>query len=314
MRTFRQAFRSARRLRAEVPAFRPDVIHVQYGGAMDLAVLPLLTRASIPVVVTAHCGRAWLHLGRAPRLACKLLRRADRVLSISTDQRELFEGAGLAPERIVRVGSLIEEGFFEGPAPHRVTPSSGADRTALYLGRIAPEKGLETVVAALGRLVPEQRPRFAAVGPVDPHYADHLTRAAQSAGLGPSFELRPPVAGVEARRAALDGADLLLHPTLSDVTPLVVVEAMARELPVLASALPGTVELLSGTGATFPPGDAHALAACLRRLAEDPTWLDPCAGSRGRAVSEVFRPRMAALETLGVFEELLGGAERRSAA
>lgn len=304
LRSFRQAYSAANALGALAQELEPDLIHVQYGGAMDLAVLPRLTRLGPPVVVTAHCGRAWAHLAHTPRIAAKILRSATRVLVISQDQREIFLAAGLPAERLHIIGSLVEQAFFTDPPKRQVIPER--PRRGLYLGRIAPEKGLESVLAALGSLRSEERPEFKAVGPVSSAYAAHLQRLAKDLDLRQSFQLCPPVEGVDTRRALLDQADFLLHPTYSDVKPLVVIEAMARALPVLASSLPGTVELLDGTGALFTPGDAAALSASLSRLATDPTFLDPNAGLAGRAISLAYTPAAAARETIAHFEDCVG--------
>lgn len=279
---------------------------------MDLAVLPSIlklgARVGAPVVVTAHCGRAWSHLQRLPRLAGRILNRVDRVLVISSDQRELFESAGVAPSRIKQVGSLIEDDFFTRPGPSDLNLAKRASglRKAVYLGRISPEKGIDTVILALAQVEPHERVAFCATGPVTDTYRTELLRLAEQHGLEDYFSIAPPVSGVDARLAVLDHADLVLHPTLSDVKPLVVIEAMARGIAVLATALPGTVELLAGSGATFPPGDASALAVELRRMCSDPSYLGTGSGRAGREVAAAFRPAVAAAETAAVFEDLRG--------
>ncbi|MFT7676577.1 MAG: glycosyltransferase involved in cell wall biosynthesis [Planctomycetota bacterium] len=304
LRTFRQAFSAARALTQLVDELQPDLIHVQYGGAMDLAVLPRLARLGPPLVVTAHCGRAWAHLARAPRVAAKILRSAMRVLVISEDQRELFQSAGLCADKLHVIGSLVEQDFFEPTGARQSV--SGRPRKGLYLGRIAPEKGLETVITALASLAPDERPQFQAVGPVSDGYAAHLRLLVGDLELQDSFQLCPPVEGVRTRRDLLDQADFLLHPTHSDVKPLVVIEAMARALPVLASSLPGTIELLAGTGAHFTPGDAAGLAEQLSRLAADPNFLGPKQGLAGQRLSLAYTPAAAAQETAQHFEACAG--------
>ena len=306
LRSFREAFAAGAEARRAIADFAPDVVHLQYGGAMDLALLNKLacTTGVPPIVVTAHCGRAWAHLGRFPRASVKVLRAADRVLAISADQRELFASSGLPSERLFQIGSLVESEFFgptnEAVAMRAYRSTFGERPRAAYLGRIAPEKGLELVIAALAQLPAEARPTFTATGPVAPDYAEQLLVLARSAGVEDSFHLAPPVSSPADRRAILDGADLLVHPTLSDVKPLVVIEAMARALPVIASALPGTVELLDGAGASFPVGDAAGLAAALSSFREArPT------GLAGRRVAEAYTPAAAAAETLAHFRDLV---------
>lgn len=298
---FRKAFAAARTVRDHVDEIAPDVLHVQYGGAMDLAILPSLAKLGVPVVVTAHCGRAWAHLSHAPRLSTRRLAIADRVLVLTEDQRNLFLSAGMEPDRVHTVGTLIDGEFFR--RPRRMRQNALGPRRCLYLGRIAPEKGLETVIQALHAMSVEERPRFMAVGPVDPAYEDRLFELA--AGLGPALELQGPVRSVSQRIRLLDEADCLLHPTLSDVKPLVVLEAMSRELPVLASSLPGTSELLAGTGRTFPPGSVAGLKDHLRAMRQCPDYLGAAEGAAGRPLTLQATPAAAAAETIRHFEACL---------
>lgn len=290
LRSFRQAFAAAREAERAVHDFGPDVIHLQYGGAMDLALLARVARLGVPVVVTAHCGRAWAHLAKRPELAMRVLNKATRVLAISADQCALFAGAGLAPEKLAQVGSLVEEDFFVAPAP---APGRARPR-AVYLGRIAPEKGLDLVIDALAALDPAERFDYHATGPVSDAHAAELNARATAAGVAAHFQLMGPVSTPAERRAVLDGADLVIHPTRSDVKPLVVIEALARALPVLASDLPGTVELMAGTGASFRVDDVADLARAYRALAQGGFARSPAA----RAVAEAYHPTAAARETL----------------
>ncbi len=298
---FRKAFAAARTVRDHVEEVDPDVLHVQYGGAMDLAVLPGLAKLGIPVVVTAHCGRSWAHLSHAPRLSARRLATASRVLVLTGDQRDLFLSAGMDPEHVHTVGTLIDDEFFR--SPRRVRQNALGPRRCLYLGRIAPEKGLETVIQALQAMQPEERPRFMAVGPVDPSYEDRLLELAT--GLGSAFELQGPVHSVSQRIRLLDEAECLLHPTLSDVKPLVVLEAMARELPILASSLPGTSELLAGIGRTFAPGSVAGLRDHLQAMHRRSDYLGSADGAAGRPLALRSTPAAAAAETIRHFEACL---------
>ena len=81
---------------------------------------------------------------------------------------------------------------------------------------------------------------------------------------------------------------------------------MARALPVVASALPGTVELMDGTGSSFPVGDADGLARALGELLG--SLPAQARGLEARAVAEAYHPARAAAETLEQYEDLLACA------
>lgn len=71
--------------------------------------------------------------------------------------------------------------------------------------------------------------------------------------------------------AMLAGCDLLVHPTLDDAFPTVLLEAMAAGLPIVASRVGGIPEIVTPgvNGELVPPGDAHALARTITALLED---------------------------------------------
>ena len=70
--------------------------------------------------------------------------------------------------------------------------------------------------------------------------------------------------------ALMRRADLFVFPTLADTLPLVVFEAMAQAVPVLASAVGGIpYQIDPGCGQLVPPNDAAALAAAIERLVQD---------------------------------------------
>jgi glycosyltransferase involved in cell wall biosynthesis len=94
--------------------------------------------------------------------------------------------------------------------------------------------------------------------------------------------------------AALAAADVVVHPSLNEIFPNAVGEAMACARPVVAADAGGTAELLGhdgDTGLLVPPGDASALATAVRELLADPERRD--------RLGEAARRRIEAKFTLG---------------
>jgi glycosyltransferase involved in cell wall biosynthesis len=93
-------------------------------------------------------------------------------------------------------------------------------------------------------------------------------------------------------RDALRGADVLLHPSLSEGMPTVMLEAMACALPVVVTDVGGVREAVTDgvEGIVVPPRDPQALAAALERLRRDPAL--------GRRMGEAGRRRVQAEFTL----------------
>jgi glycosyltransferase involved in cell wall biosynthesis len=78
-----------------------------------------------------------------------------------------------------------------------------------------------------------------------------------------------PLTGT-ALAAAYDTADLLVLPSFTESYGMVITEALARGIPVIASDVGGVREALGGAGLLVPPGDVRALRAALRSWVSDP--------------------------------------------
>jgi glycosyltransferase involved in cell wall biosynthesis len=122
--------------------------------------------------------------------------------------------------------------------------------------------------------------RCTIVGPVDrdPDFVDDLRASMGHGTLCERIRLtgaRPP----EGVRCAYRNADLLVLPSRSESYGMVVTEALAHGLPVVASAVGGVGEALGSTrhgrpGLLVAPGDVEALAEALRRWLTDPALRD----------------------------------------
>jgi glycosyltransferase involved in cell wall biosynthesis len=91
-------------------------------------------------------------------------------------------------------------------------------------------------------------------------------------------------------RKALDSADLFVHPSLTEGLPRALLEAMARGLPAVASAVGGVPELLSPE-CLVPARDWSALAGLIRRLTAEPLLLDSL-GKRNREAARAHHDRI----------------------
>lgn len=102
--------------------------------------------------------------------------------------------------------------------------------------------------------------------------------------------------------AAYGAADLVVHPSLQEIFPNAVGEAMACGRPVIAADAGGTAELLGRDGTTgvlVPPSDAEALADAVSRLITDPARLQALGAAARKRIQEQFP-----------IEQMIGGYER----
>ncbi|MET8063723.1 glycosyltransferase [Micromonospora sp. NPDC005686] len=129
-------------------------------------------------------------------------------------------------------------------------------------------KGIDTLLAAVARLRADGlAPRLVHVG--DGRFRHRLTQLADLLGVAEQVTFTGPLPSGDAVRQQLDAADLFVMPSRTEGLPKALVEAMARGLPAVASAVGGIPELLPEQH-LVAPDDAVGLAAAIRRLSSTP--------------------------------------------
>jgi glycosyltransferase involved in cell wall biosynthesis len=215
-----------------------------------------------------------------------VLARARAVVTTSSWTRErLLDRYRLAPDRVhvARPGAEADD----------LAPGSPDGSRILCVAAVVRHKGQDLLVDALGRVA--ERPwRCTFVGALDrdPPFVERLRRQAASSGVLDRIALPGPLVG-QALRRQYQRADLLVLPSRLEAYGMVVAEALAVGVPVIAAAVGGVPEALGWTsvgppGVLVPPEDAAALGAALG------VWLRD-AGLRER-LRRAARERRAALE------------------
>jgi glycosyltransferase involved in cell wall biosynthesis len=268
----------AERCFAEV---RPDLILFTDSCPLaNLAAKEVAARQGFPYLVLVHCVEpTWAkqYAGFVPRLP-SLYAAARDVVAVSSENLDLLRSHfGLAPHR----GRVILNGrpqAFFAPSNtaerQRVRTELGvpADQLlVLTIGRYELVKGYDKFLDALPLLRRSSewnRLTFAWVGSGSMHQA--LLRVARMLGGG-----RVRLLGERGDvPALLDAADLMVHPARFEGMPLVLLEAMAKGLPIIASSVSGIPEALGDAGVLLPspiscPQFKHHLANAVCALAAD---------------------------------------------
>jgi glycosyltransferase involved in cell wall biosynthesis len=240
----------------------PDADVLLVDGLVGSTAPEVIQRAAnrLHVLVLVHMPLG--HGSSAPEVAereRRALAAADLVVVTSGWTRDwLVEAYRVDPRRL----RVAPPGADLAPE----SPGSASGGRLLTVGPVSRAKGHDSLVAALDRLV-DLDWRFVAVGSltVDPATARDVERWA----VGRRVRLTGPLVGA-ALEAAYVSADLLIHPSTAETYGMVVTEALARGIPVVASDVGGTREALGTTdrfarpGLLVPPGDVAALAAALR--------------------------------------------------
>lgn len=192
----------------------------------------------------------------------ELLRAAPAVVTTSNHLRNQLLSSGLVADRVqVAVPGVV-------PAPLVAGSASGAH--LLCVATVTPAKGQDVLLAALARLTDLDWSLTLVGHWADAGFADTLRRRA----AGDRVRLVGELTGPDLDHA-WEAADLLVLPSHAESYGMVVTEALARGLPVVASAVGGVPEALGTVeggrpGLLVPPGDVAALATALRGWLEDP--------------------------------------------
>ena len=252
--------------------------------------------AGVPVVVTAEMA-VDLWKGRAERaIDRRLAATTDRVVGNSCAVVEFLRRAGIPDDRLALIPSGIADEEPPPVDPARVRAELGWPGDApliLFAGRLAPQKGVADLIAALDLLQhvrPDVRALIVGDGPLRQTLED-TAHAFDLDGMVKFLGHRDDVPRL------LAAADLLVLPSLYEGLPNVVLEAMRFAKPVVATAAPGTTEVVADgqTGLLVPRRDPPALAEALRTVIQDRDLARRLgAGGRARVAAEFRADAMIA--------------------
>lgn len=271
------------RLRALVHRLRPALIHAH--GAR--AALPLTHLAHVaPLLYTVHGYHFTGKSGLTRRLALMAERRCSRAarttIFVSAHDLETAGAAGIFVDREHKPRGRGPRPQEPGPR-HRIVIPNGVDIPDERPGERPDEPADPYRIGFLGRLVEQKNPLLLPeiVARLEPPH--HLVVVGDGE-LRPALEARAGDLGVQARmvmRGSLPHAaalaelarfGVLVLPSHWEGLPLAVLEAMAHGVPVVASAVGGTPEVIEHgeSGFLCPPDDPTAFAGAIRMLTSDP--------------------------------------------
>jgi len=294
----------ATRLRAEVAAFAPDVVHAHFVN-LPAAVAVLLARdLGRPVTATAHAADFLLERNRMA--LDRRLGQLDHLFVISAATARQLAARAVAmpaiPHSVVRAafdGELRDPPADRPPGPVRL----------VTIARLVEKKGISTCLDAVARLhAGGLALRYDIYG--DGPLRETLHRQAVARGVDALVTFHGAVAHQVATEA-LTGADVALLACRPgpdgdlDGIPVFLMEAGSRGVPVVSTVVSGIPELIGETGGWLvPPDDPVALAGAVARIVDDPRD----AARRGAAlrsrVETEFAPDLQAERLLTTWHRL----------
>jgi glycosyltransferase involved in cell wall biosynthesis len=169
----------------------------------------------------------------------------------------------------------------------------------LSIGRLVPAKGFHLLIEACQQLRIMWELRIIGDGPLRAALGLHAERL----GLGKQVELVGPAEETEVIRH-LDSSDVLVVSSFNEGVPVVLMEAMSKELAVVATRISGIPELVEHehTGLLVEPADPEALSQALSRLATDPELRSSLGRNARRKILAEFDIRDTAFRLREAFE------------
>jgi glycosyltransferase involved in cell wall biosynthesis len=277
--------------------FEPDIVHLHnIYHQLSPSILRPLQVARIPAVMTLHDYKlacpTYLFLDKGEvceaclggRFYQAVLRRCNKgsLIASSLNALELTLHTAtkayspvhlfVCPSRFIQ-GKMTEAGVFPERLRHlpnfvdasAIVPKQSRGGGVVYAGRLSGEKGVDTLIAAASGI--DAPVDIAGTGP------DATAYEAMSRSLGTSkVRFHGQLAREHLHRLVRSAAVVAVPSRCHENQPLIVLEAMACGVPVVATELGGLPELIDPgiDGEIVPPNDPDALALALRSVLEDP--------------------------------------------
>jgi glycosyltransferase involved in cell wall biosynthesis len=321
---------AARRFERLVADFRPDVVHAHgIHRQISPSILEVARRHGVPVVQTLHdyhhvCPADQLLYGgcalcdpprcrgkwTVPAIVGSCVHRSAAAsclsaLETSWSRHSYKQGIArfIAPSRFMM--DAMRAGGWNTPIDHvpnpapPVPPRDGAGDGFVVVGRLAAEKGVEDALKAARKA--GVRIRVVGTGPLQQQLALEYPDA--------TFYGHRDSEGVE---AAIRGARAVVVPSVwFENASMSVLEALAAGVPVIATALGGTPELVTDhvEGLLVPPGDSESLAQAMCALESDADLSVEMGSAGRRRAQEMFSPESHLCGVLGTYARAISGGE-----
>jgi glycosyltransferase involved in cell wall biosynthesis len=276
---------------------RPHVVHT-HGFRSDVVDGGVARRLRIPCVTTVH---GFTRSGGRGRVYEWLQRRSharfDAVVAVSQAQTQELRESGVPAERLI-----VLRNAWSGSTERLSTPAA---RAALavpagvlnigWVGRLSPEKAPDLFLAAFA-LCRSSRLHASVIG--DGGMRETLEAQARALGI----EGRVRFCGEVSDAARYFSAfDLFVMSSKTEGAPIVLFEAMAAEVPVVATAVGGIPEIAAhGEVTLVEPANPHALAQAMDDLLADPARIR----AQSRKALETLRADFSSDGWLAAYESL----------
>ncbi len=293
-----------RAVRKKLKAIRPDIVHGQ-GTERDCAISAVFS--GFPNVITIHGNmrkiarashaRPFSFLWLAGKLEGFTIPRTDGVVCITNYTRDAVKDLA---RRTWILPNAVDASFFDVQA----APDLTAPPVGLCVGTICNYKNQNAFIRALDPLAKENKFKLVFLG--QPDAGDYGREFAQLVRERPWCE-HAGFANREQLKARLKSASFLALPTREDNCPMVVLEAMAAGVPVLASKIGGVPDLIESekTGLFCNPDRPESFRDGVARLLADRALAQQLAAAARAEALRRFHPLVIARQHLEIYRQAL---------
>jgi glycosyltransferase involved in cell wall biosynthesis len=237
-----------------------DIVHTHNTKPLIYAV-PAARLAGVQTIIHTRHGQRYHATRRQNYLFNLMAGWTNRIVSVSNDSGRLSLQQGLPQEKLVTIHNGIDPLLFPATVPQPSGP-------IVFVGRLSPEKDVPTLLRAAAIAIKEEpsfRLHLAGNGPS----LSELQTLAGQLGLGQHVTFLGQTNGVA---KILAGASLFVLSSVTEGISLALLEAMARGLPVVATAVGGNTEVVvdGETGLLVPVQSPAKLAAAMLKLYRQP--------------------------------------------
>ena len=305
-------WQSQTRLRTLLGEIKPHIVHAQGAGHDGVVAV----RSGLPAVVTIHGilqeeSRHFSQLRR--RLRHRLqniiskhycIRRAQHTILISPYVEEYW-GRKLGGRRHM-IPNPVAPAFFDverAPVRGRI----------LFAGRLRPLKGVADLLAAAVQLGKTHDLSVVLAGSTrNTAYLTELKGQAERGGIAEDVNFAGILDG-QSLRAELAQASMLVLPSYQETAPMVIQEAMAAGVPVVATSVGGIPHQIENnrTGLLVEPGDVSALTSAVARLLDDDALRLALSNAAKRRAEAHYHADSVARKTIDTYRNIFSTVDRR---
>ncbi|MEN8261089.1 MAG: glycosyltransferase family 4 protein [Pseudomonadota bacterium] len=250
-----------------------DVIHVHQAFGHAVVVVVVARCFGKKCIIKIACAGTYGDLNvfsgfEGFKWASQILRQADRVVAISREVEDELLRWGFPAERIVCIPNGVDTGYFQRRYP---LPERDPVRFIL-VARRTPQKGIDVALHAAERLLEQEIGHRFEIRFYGIDYPEHDYQAmAQQLGVMEHVRFLP-YTEPEAMLDVYQTCNCLLLPSRGEGLSNVLLEAMAMELPIIATRVSGTVDVVDDgeNGILIPPDSSQALADAMSAIILNP--------------------------------------------